>query len=113
MIKMKLKNKWFIRTFAIGRASRRIALQDAVILYLDLCREALKGFRLYRLNTASSLRESNRRRLLESQGQQESRRGRVALQNKTESGKNDKNEIKTQVIKLKWSYSEFLFKLLH
>ena len=58
---------------AIGRALR-IALQDPA-LYLDLCREA--GFCLYRLNTASSLRESNRRRLLESQGQQESRRGRV------------------------------------
>ena len=38
---------------------------------------------------------------------------KIALQNKTESGKNDKNEIKTQVIKLKWSYSEFLCKLLH
>ena len=79
MIKMKLKNKWFICTYAIGRALR-IALQDPA-LYLDLCREA--GFCLYRLNTASSLRESNRRRLLESQGQkesqgqQESRRGRV------------------------------------
>ena len=64
MIKMKLKNKWFICTSAIGRALR-IALQDAV-LYLDFCREAL-GFRLYRLNTASYLRESG--------------------------GKNDKNEM--------------------
>ena len=52
MIKMKLKNKWFICTSAIGRALR-IALQDPS-LYLDLCREA--GFCLYRLNTASSLR---------------------------------------------------------
>ena len=49
---MKLKNKWFICTSAIGRALR-IALQDPA-LYLDLCREA--GFCLYRLNTASSLR---------------------------------------------------------
>ena len=59
--------------FAIDRALR-ITLQDPAFC-LDLYREA--GFRLYRLNTASSLRESNRRRLLESQGQQESQGGRV------------------------------------
>ena len=57
---------------ATGRALR-IALQDPAFC-LDLYLEA--GFCLYRLNTASSLRESNRRQL-ESQGQQESQGGRV------------------------------------
>ena len=68
MIKMKLKNKYYVVysfcTSAIGRALR-IALQDAA-LYLDLYREAL-GVCLYRLDTAFSLRERSRRRLLESQ----------------------------------------------
>ena len=62
-------------TSAIRRALR-IAVQDPA-LYLDLCQEA--GFCLYRLNTASSLRESTRRRLLESQGQQESQGGRYVF----------------------------------
>ena len=51
----------YLYVFAIGRALRS-APQDPEALYLDLCREAL-GFCLHRLNTASSLRESHRRRL--------------------------------------------------
>ena len=70
---MKLKHKYFICTSANGW-TLRIALQDPA-LYLDLYREA--GFCLYRLNTASSLRERNHRRLLGSQGPQESQGGRV------------------------------------
>lgn len=72
-VKMQLKNKCFIYTAATRRALR-IALQSPVF-YLDLYREA--GYCLYRLSMASSLRESSRRRLLESQGQQESQGGRV------------------------------------
>ena len=67
---MKLKTSdLFIRLRTL-----RITLQDLVFCP-DLYREA--GFCLYRLSTASCLRERNRRRLLESQGQQESRGGSV------------------------------------
>ena len=47
-------------TSAIGQVLR-IALQDPALLYLDLYREA--SLCPYRLNTVSSLRERNHRRL--------------------------------------------------
>ena len=52
----------YLYVSAIGLWASRIALRDPqeALCLVDLCREALKGFCLYyRLNAASSLRESN------------------------------------------------------